>query len=371
MKPLSYKSPNLTLPHSHSHSAHRRRLRIADILLSDEDFMDGVQKTPPSPRSRYSPRRLVAWLLAALKPTKHHRRCLSNATDSETPSSSPITNDLTPGELQLNDASFKVGVGCGLMYLIAASKNEFGKMVELRKEMEMLLQNVKGELESKGGGAILKPFKQSDDGGGGGGAFACSITDVPEFCSSSNSHLSVHSRKPRAQLESKSNMVRNRFLDYGVSEHDEYAGEITELQEEFEFELQRLQLYLDGEAAFEDAQGGRVEVNVKDSCSESNSSSFGEITMEPQVASYDVSFGVPPVELERRLHELLETRLHEHITELESKLECTTQKLDEKELEVTWWKDTARLIALHVPETYRFTFQLDPDTDLKLRQVVG
>lgn len=106
--------------------------------------------------------------------------------------------------------------------------------------------------------------------------------------------------------------------------------------------------------------------NVEDSCSESHSSSFGEIVMDPQGASADVSFAVSPVELERRLHELLQARLQERITELESALKCTKQKLMEKEMEVTWWKDTAQLISQHVPETARFTFRLDPETALKL-----
>lgn len=138
-----------------------------------------------------------------------------------------------------------------MLYLIAATKNELGKMVELRKEMETLLQNVKGELRSKD--ALLNTLKQSD-------ALACSITDIQEV-STSNSHFSIPSHKPYAQQESRSNMVCNRFLDCDTSEQDECAEEINELQEEFEFELQRLQLYLDGETAFGDAQQERVEVD--------------------------------------------------------------------------------------------------------------
>lgn len=124
-------------------------------------------------------------------------------------------------------------------------------MVELRKEMETLLQNMKGELQSKD--AIPELLKQSD-------AVACSITDIQEV-SCPNSHPSVHSQRPNFQQESKSNMVPNRIIDYGISEQDECGEEINELQAEFEYELQRLQLYLDGEAGFEDAQQDSVEVN--------------------------------------------------------------------------------------------------------------
>lgn len=138
-----------------------------------------------------------------------------------------------------------------MLYLIAASRNELGKMAELRKEMEMLLQNVNGVLQSKD--ALLKPLKQSD-------ALACSITDVQEV-SSSHSHLSIHPKTPYVQPESKSGMVHERFLEYNINEQDESAEEINELQAEFEVELERLQLYLDSKAAFEDAQEETVKVD--------------------------------------------------------------------------------------------------------------
>ncbi|KAL2346655.1 hypothetical protein Fmac_000655 [Flemingia macrophylla] len=358
MNRLFSKSPNLNIsPFRNSESVPRHRLRVADILLADH-HMDGVPEKPhgaPPCTNCFWPRRLLASLLAPLKPTKDR---LPPRRHNETPPSP--TDELNDSrQLHENDTSFKLGVGCGFLYLIAASKNELGKMVELRKEMEILLQNVKGELQSKD--ALLKPLKQSD-------AFSLSMTDIQEG-SNSNSHLSIHSHTQYVQPESKSNMVRNHFLEYNINEQDEHAEEINELQAEFEVELQRLQLYLDGEAAFEDAQEG-AEVSVKDSSSKSHSSSFDEIIMEPQAASYDVSFGVPPVELERRLHELLEARLKERITELESALECATQKLIKKEIEVTWWKETARRISQHDPETSRFTFPLDPEMALKLSQPV-
>ncbi|XP_020237901.1 protein POLAR LOCALIZATION DURING ASYMMETRIC DIVISION AND REDISTRIBUTION [Cajanus cajan] len=373
MKHLFFKSPNHNhCPFANSHSVPHRRLRVADILLAGADHdavhcMDAVSQKPHSPPSTkcFSPRRLLASLLAPLRPAKERLppRRQNECGDLETP---PLPENELKGsddsrQLHENDTSFKLGVGCGLLYLIAASKNELGKMVELREEMETFLQKVKGELQSKD--ALLKPLKQSD-------ALALSMTDIQEV-SSSNSHLSIHSQTQYVQPELECDMIRNHFLEYNLNEQDERAEEINELHAEFEIELQRLQLYLDGEAAFEDAQQKGVKVTGKDSSSKSHSSSIGEIIMEPQGASYDVSFGVPPVELERRLHELLEARLKERISELESALECATQKLIKKEIEVTWWKETARLISQHVPETSRFTFPLDPEMALKLSQAVG
>ncbi|CAK8568548.1 unnamed protein product [Lathyrus sativus] len=364
MNCLFFKSPNSNHSHFPQYS-HNRPLRLADILANDAAVnpMDGVHKKPPyfSHRSIkcFSPRRLLASFLAALRPTKE-RRILKGR---EKMPSTPITIELKGNEeesrqLDWNDTSFKLGVGCGLLYVIAATKNELSKMVELRKEMGIILQNMKGELQSED--AILNRLKQCDD------ALAeVSVTDFQQV-SCSNSHLSVGSEKSDGRAEMKSNTGCDGFLDYDICEQGECAEEINELQAEFEYELQRLQLYLDGE----DAQQERVEVVVKDSSSKSESSGFGEIIMEHQEASCDISVGVPPVELERRLHELLEARLQERIIELESALEYATQELNEKEIRSIWWEDTARHIPYHVPETCLFTFPLDAEAALKFKEVV-
>jgi len=53
--------------------------------------------------------------------------------------------------------------------------------------------------------------------------------------------------------------------------------------------------------------------------------------------------GVSAVELERRLHELLHQRNRDRIEELEAALQRAEKKLVEKEMEVSLWKDTAKL----------------------------
>lgn len=54
--------------------------------------------------------------------------------------------------------------------------------------------------------------------------------------------------------------------------------------------------------------------------------SFGEV-IESQNPGTKVHFGVPPTELESRLHELLEAIQQELIKELEAALECAMHKL--------------------------------------------
>lgn len=65
--------------------------------------------------------------------------------------------------------------------------------------------------------------------------------------------------------------------------------------------------------------------------------------------------GVCPYELERRLHELLESRQEEEIKELEFALEDAKQRLHSKEAEASWWKDTAYVVSEHIPEPSRIT----------------
>ena len=76
-----------------------------------------------------------------------------------------------------------------------------------------------------------------------------------------------------------------------------------------------------------------------------------EAINEPKQEDTREHGGVCPRELERRLHELLESRQQERISELETALECAERKLQEKETEICWWRDTARLVSKHKEAT--------------------
>ncbi|GJM87124.1 hypothetical protein PR202_ga03048 [Eleusine coracana subsp. coracana] len=55
--------------------------------------------------------------------------------------------------------------------------------------------------------------------------------------------------------------------------------------------------------------------------------------------------GVSARELERRLHELLQSQHEARIAELESALDRARRKLKEKEREASRWRDTAKIAA--------------------------
>lgn len=64
--------------------------------------------------------------------------------------------------------------------------------------------------------------------------------------------------------------------------------------------------------------------------------------------------GVSARALERRLYELLQKRQQERIVELEAALDATQRRLHEKEREVVWWRDAAKLVTHRRDESRRF-----------------
>jgi hypothetical protein len=61
--------------------------------------------------------------------------------------------------------------------------------------------------------------------------------------------------------------------------------------------------------------------------------------------------GVSARELERRLHELLQSRHEAQIAELESELERARRKLRDTEREASRWRDTAKLATRFTDES--------------------
>ncbi|XP_037445074.1 sodium/potassium/calcium exchanger 1-like [Triticum dicoccoides] len=61
--------------------------------------------------------------------------------------------------------------------------------------------------------------------------------------------------------------------------------------------------------------------------------------------------GVPARVLERRLHELLQSRHEQRIADLETELQRAQRKLRDKEREVSRWRDTANLVSNHKDES--------------------
>lgn len=147
------------------------------------------------------------------------------------------------------DAPFNMGVAFGLLYLIVASKNEMTKMVELRKEMEMLLQNLKEE--SRGKSCSLKVFENNDSS-----ANSCLTTDAREVSNSNISHLPDSENIVVCdEYESSSSSSKCVTREQAIC-----SVGMNELELELEAELQRLQLHLDMDSSLNHPQKQRMKV---------------------------------------------------------------------------------------------------------------
>ncbi|CAK9146652.1 unnamed protein product [Ilex paraguariensis] len=122
------------------------------------------------------------------------------------------------GQYTNNEASFNVGVGFGLVYLMAASTNEVKKMMELRTQMEMLLQNLREKL----------PIQWKD------------------------------TLKPSAS-NIETNPVCSRSLNCDTSNQETSTDGMEHLEAELEAELERLELHLDTEVMGKYTEQERIE----------------------------------------------------------------------------------------------------------------
>ncbi|KAF4348960.1 hypothetical protein F8388_019135 [Cannabis sativa] len=328
-------------------------LRIADLLLNSDDdhgyhsddsrsyrpllsfLMDGVgnrRRDRSSDKCKHnshcsSPRRIIARCFSALRPAKERKT--EERPVSDLPVSAPESED--SGQCKGN-TSFNLGIACGLLYLIGTSKNEMNKMIEMRKQMEMFLHNIRDEFRNKSNLAYSSNnnFRES---------------------SSSNTHLSplmnFTGTTSYVVPDSETILECDDSISTDLNMNEQRLGEMDELEAELEAEFERLQLRLDTEHS----QHQSLKVVMNTAYSENQSLSYVEVIDDPQeLCTEELENGVRPIELERKLYQLLELRQEERIKELEEALECANHKLKEKELEVSWWKDTAHLISQHIPQ---------------------
>ncbi|KAL7165947.1 hypothetical protein ACSBR2_036755 [Camellia fascicularis] len=269
----------------------------------------------------------------------------SSSCVSDLKEESEIDEVSASGQFRKEDC-FNLAVGFGLFYLIAASKNELNKIIKLRTEMEMLLQNVKEEVENQNMEILCKPSKSNE-------IIACTAIDAQEnLCSIG--HVSLqHLLLLKNPADVETTQLYDQSMTCEAIRPEKCMKGIDQLEAELEAELERLQLHLDSDDIFEYPKQQRVEVTVEDTALVGSLSASFEVVVDPPEACTQEHYGVPSNELERRLHELLESRQQERIEELEHALECANQKLCEKEREVCWWKNTAILISQHVPKTSR------------------
>lgn len=131
-----------------------------------------------------------------------------------------------------------MGVGCSLLYLIAASRAELDKMMDLRTQMQVLLQNFKEELLVR---------NASEEGTGSN-------------CHRSSQNLAISHVQPESSTTAI--MTFDQSLKCDTPKDVECLEGIDQLQAELEAELERLQLHLEKEKLLQHPEQRSVEVLV-------------------------------------------------------------------------------------------------------------
>ncbi|XP_023637227.1 protein POLAR LOCALIZATION DURING ASYMMETRIC DIVISION AND REDISTRIBUTION isoform X2 [Capsella rubella] len=270
------------------------------------------------------------------------------------------SSDSTPrtidSELQRREFLFSIGVSCYLLHLIATGREEIHKIVEVRNDLENFLECRNEELRRKQREFVelrnnINKFlefhndesrrKQRDKFHIGKQEQSetspySTTSDVVDGPASSTDHY----YSPQILETSLSVRGEGSLSHYVFNRGKDVGGEMDQLEAELEAEFELLQIGQD-----HDGQCSKLkEVSEKSEVSEGLRSGHvcPGLVEEQQ--------GVCPYELERRLHELMETRQKEEIRELEIALEDAKQRLQLKETEASWWKDTAYIVSERIPE---------------------
>ncbi|KAG7540742.1 hypothetical protein ISN45_Aa07g009090 [Arabidopsis thaliana x Arabidopsis arenosa] len=282
----------------------------------------------------YTPRRVVGRWLSGLRSSKGKRDAgEQQEADTRRYQLAPIrcsTKRLNQSreaeantfESQSREAPLEMGIGFFLFYLVVASKTELDKMTNLRMQMEMFLLNAKEELHKKE--LQANPSMSSNEASG----YQFSPQEFSNLASS-------------IFQESSSSVLQEEYTEFEVSKpEDHHRG--TDCHSKLQAEVGRLPLD-------EKAEDRHTKHQIQRQCILKDN----EVTKShiPEMVVSDERYGVCPYELEKKLHELLETRQQEELVKLETALNRVERRLQEKETEVSWWKDAARLLAQRVPES--------------------
>ncbi|OEL16202.1 hypothetical protein BAE44_0022778 [Dichanthelium oligosanthes] len=280
--------------------------------------------------------------------------------------------------------SMNLGLGASLVLLLSKSAVELNKMVELRAQMETLVSEIRQAAQWKERAVNLSAgvpaASTSQESNGSSSATTTAVKDPIAF--------------PAAEADAASNCSRTT-ADNAVSGRT--AVVMDQLEAELQAELGRMQqrgctgtvrTAHGSDMRIPPMQGLEVKTkasNATDSASRSCvvgdgvAKGDGEVVdgnvdeedddeyeeaedeeEEEEEEGYDEDRTSPPHggvsarALERRLHELLQKRQQDRIVELESALDSAQRRLHEKEREVVWWRDAAKLVSHRRNESRRF-----------------
>ncbi|CAL9181648.1 unnamed protein product [Musa hybrid cultivar] len=271
---------------------------------------------------------------------------------------------------QSDAVSLNLGMGVGLVFLLTRSATEINKMEQLRVQMEILLKDIKDEMHNKG--VSSHRAESNNVASSASNSYMEPEAETRSTCATftrNTARLSMHQMEAEMEVElQRLQCAVGRKLS-SLPPHRMLAAESADAPETFHGSFREAYEGGSGSGGIQCGvsaheltrklnqlvqarqQEGIAELESSFNCTGNShiGEDDGEVTQvhEEDGGNYR---GVSARELERRLHELLETRQRERIAELESALECAERQLREKESEVCWWRDTARLVSQHKSE---------------------
>lgn len=268
----------------------------------------------------------------------------SHRSSCEKKAPTPPADDALPATL---------GLGASLVLLLSKSAAELSRMAELRAQMERLLMDARADV-----GNICNGRPSAASGGRADSASVACAEDED----------GAMSRSDGSRTAGAIGNAGRRGMD--------------RMEAELEAELSRLQQASDDEARASPRRDNHLEIQAEEPRSNASSMTHSAICSESDNVDDDESHGreadgeeedeeevvdegdaegnngqspphggVSARELERRLHELLQSRHEARIAELESALERARRKLRETEREACRWRDTAKLATRFTDES--------------------
>lgn len=231
---------------------------------------------------------------------------------------------------------FNFGLGFGVVFMVTSSKKEIEKLRELQKQTERLVKDLKQEVSRRNFSIDSSQIVQS------GEDFLSEDRYAKREIEDTKDKMFFVGQNLSGRLGSgiSGNECNSSAQSIITTESTPQHSGMAQLEAELEAELERMELDLTAERSCERGifSGSEMPDNIV--YSDLNASGIPEKKSNQDQEDIDrTNYSVSPIELERRLHELLQKRQEDHIAQLEADLKITEDELLDKEKELLWWKE--------------------------------
>lgn len=149
------------------------------------------------------------------------------------------------------EVSLNLGMGIGMVFLLARSATEFNKMVELRAQMEMLLKDIKDEIQRK---EVAPNHTESNNIIGSSASNSFGNGHTSNSITLRNDGASYHLQRFHSAMESAAQSKCD------TASGSKRCSKIDQIEAELEVELERLRLDLGNKDSSAYLQPHRLEV---------------------------------------------------------------------------------------------------------------